>query len=66
MKCKCIKKRSYTGFLEVGKVYEAKVRKVAGKMLRKEKAKPPAKRSWIYPRMEALEPQQLTINFKTE
>ncbi len=31
MKCKCIKKRSFTGFLEVGKVYEAKVRKVAGK-----------------------------------
>ncbi len=38
----------------------------AEKMLRREKAKPPAKRSWIYPRMEAVEPQQLTINFKTE
>lgn len=30
MKCKCIKKRSFTGFLEIGKVYEANVRKVAG------------------------------------
>ena len=25
MKCKCIKKRSFTGFLEIGKVYEVSV-----------------------------------------
>jgi hypothetical protein len=41
-------------------------KETAEKMLRREKDKPPAKRSWIYPRMEAVEPQQLTINFKTE
>lgn len=41
-------------------------KEAAEKMLRKEKAKPPAKRCWIYPRMEVFEPQQLTINFKTE
>lgn len=39
-------------------------RQMADSMLAKEKAKPPAKRTWIYPKVEYYPPQQLYFNFK--
>lgn len=41
-------------------------KETAEKILRREKAKPHIKRCYIYPHMEAVRPQQLTINFKNK